>query len=230
MTIDSAGGPVTGTATPGATADGALQVFTRNGRHVAGTPLTAAEAAALMTPENGFLPGAVYDASALQAGNGPGYRGTQQTRAVTQGLQAVGLAAGGTVTGAALPLPAAAARNLSVTDACGGGCDACHAGRGATAAMIAQALDGAVPGLSARAQTALLLSDLPAGTGELRPAGRERCAAADFGHAGRGRCRAAGPGGERAVGRSPASGPNCRLTARACCWCRRPGMTSPCHR
>ncbi|MFD1808773.1 hypothetical protein ACFSHQ_13535 [Gemmobacter lanyuensis] len=62
-----------GTAVPGSPVGGDVQVFTRNGVHLAGSPLTPAQAASLLTEANGFLPGATYDATRLNTG----YRGME---------------------------------------------------------------------------------------------------------------------------------------------------------
>ena len=42
-----------------------VQVFTREGRHLAGTPLTKADIAKLVTSDNGFNAGASYRADYL---------------------------------------------------------------------------------------------------------------------------------------------------------------------
>ncbi len=162
VTLDGTAGTLTGTEETGAAAGGSLQVLTRNGRHVAGTPLTAAEAAALITPANGFLPGAVYDPAPLGTVAGEGYRGTRVARAEVPGLQMMQLAAGGTVSGAALPLAETAARQLTLTDATGAMATV-DLPAAASAALAAARLNAAVPGLSARATTGLQLSALPDG-------------------------------------------------------------------
>lgn len=160
--LSGPGGSVNGLPTVAETAGGVLQVITRNGRHIAGSPLTAAEAAALMTPANGFLDGAVYDPSPLTAQSGPGYRGTAIDRMDIPGLPSASLAAGGFVTGATLPLPATPARNLTLADAAGVAVPITLP-EGASAALIADRLSGAIPGLSAQASTALELSGFGAG-------------------------------------------------------------------
>ena len=160
--LSGPGGTATGLQTVAETAGGVLQVITRNGRHIAGTPLTAAEAAALMTPANGFLDGAVYDPSPLTALDGPGYRGTAIDRMDIPGLASASLDAGGFVTGATLPLPATPARSLTLADATGVAVPI-NLPEGASAALIAQRLNGAIPGLSAQASTALELSGFATG-------------------------------------------------------------------
>ena len=51
-----------------------LQIFTREGRHIAGTVLTTTQLAELMTAENGFAEQAVYTGDYLNQTE-PGYRG-----------------------------------------------------------------------------------------------------------------------------------------------------------
>jgi flagellar hook-associated protein 1 FlgK len=160
--LSGPGGTVTGQTTAAEAAGGVMQIITRNGRHIAGTPLSAAEAAALMTPTNGFLDGAVYDPTPLTAVSGPGYRGTDIDRMDLPGLQSARLAAGGLVTGPGLPLPAEPARSLALEDAFGATTQI-NLPDGASAALIAGRLTGAMPGLSATASTALELSGFAAG-------------------------------------------------------------------
>ena len=47
-----------------------IQIFTREGRQIAGDPLTDGQAAALLTPLNGFVAGAEYRADYLTADDG----------------------------------------------------------------------------------------------------------------------------------------------------------------
>lgn len=159
--LDGPAGPVPGLAMAAEAPGGTVQLITRNGRHVAGTPLTAAEAARLLTPANGFLPGAVYDPSPLASGAQGAYRNAGLDGFSVPGLQ--GLRLGGTAgTGAVLPLPAAAPRNLELSDASGRTASIALPA-GASAALAASRLDAALPGLSAQASTGLALSALPDG-------------------------------------------------------------------
>ena len=59
-TLESGAGNVAGVQISDAAPAAQLAVFTREGRQVAGPALSAAEAMALVTEANGFLPGAVY--------------------------------------------------------------------------------------------------------------------------------------------------------------------------
>lgn len=148
----SDGSATTASLTPAAAAGGVAQVFTRNGVHLAGTPLTAAEAAAFLTEANGFLPGASYDASGLNAG----YRGMQVDVIAIPGAQTASLPMGGLMTAAAGSPDPAAARPLRLAIP-GVGSAEITVPEGASAAQAAALIDGALPGLSASASTAALL-------------------------------------------------------------------------
>lgn len=154
-------GTLAGVAEPGQPVSGAVQVLTRNGRHVAGTPLSATEAAALLTPANGFLPGAAYDPSPLVL-EGPGYRGAMVALAGAEALHRAAIPAPGAVTGAPGSLPVAPPVTLTLADLSG---RSAHIDlpEGASAAVIAGRLTGALPGMSAEARTALEISGLEAG-------------------------------------------------------------------
>ncbi|MGA1683251.1 MAG: flagellar basal body rod C-terminal domain-containing protein, partial [Gemmobacter sp.] len=85
--IDGLSGTViAGNATPST-----IQVFTREGRHVAGTPLSQAELVGLLTEENGFMPQAEYRADWLNGAGGAGYLGMQVTQALPAGEQVLRL-------------------------------------------------------------------------------------------------------------------------------------------
>ena len=68
-----------------------IQIFTREGRHVAGSPMTGAAIAALLTAENGFLPDAEYRADTLNGASGAGYLGMQVSRISPVGTQVLRL-------------------------------------------------------------------------------------------------------------------------------------------
>ena len=100
-----------------------IQVFTREGRHIAGSPLANAEISALMSSVNGFSSGAVYNGSYLnQAGNA--YRGMNLDVSYQGGLYAIDLgsngssaiAIGGTTT---VPANTTQSQNFTVTMANG---------------------------------------------------------------------------------------------------------------
>lgn len=82
-----------------------IQIFTREGRQVAGAPLSADEVEDLFNATNGFLPEAEYRADYLNGAGGVGYRGMQVERFVPQGLKTATLAlptSGGSWTAGAL--------------------------------------------------------------------------------------------------------------------------------
>lgn len=148
--------------TPAQVGAGAIQVFTRSGRQIAGTPLSGAEAASLLTQANGFLPGATYRPDWLNAATGTGYLGTEIERRLVPGAEAAVLTLPDIGRGLALPLTLqSGARAVQMT-----------LPEGASAAMAATMLQGAVPGLGAEAQTTLMLSDVADGQVTLRLAGR----------------------------------------------------------
>ena len=68
-----------------ATAAG-IQVFTREGRHVAGSVLDASAQASLMTADNGFIDGAVYNADYLNIDNGYLGMGVDRRSTATENL------------------------------------------------------------------------------------------------------------------------------------------------
>ena len=160
VALSGPGVAVTGTQAVGEAAGGTIQVITRDGRHIAGVPLSPSEAAALLTEANGFRAGAVYDPTPLRADDGPGYRGTLVDIAAVPGDARIALP-GGLVSAAGLPLAAAASRTITLSDA--GTTRSVTLPQGASAATAAGLIGGALPGLSARAVTALELSDLPDG-------------------------------------------------------------------
>ncbi|MGP9805060.1 FlgK family flagellar hook-associated protein [Paracoccus sp. NSM] len=156
-----ASGLIDGLAEPGQPVSGAMQVLTRNGRHVAGTPLSAAEAAALLTPANGFLPGAVYDPSPLVL-DGPGYRGAQVALSGAEALHRAAVPAPAPVTGMPGSLPVTPPFALTLADL-SGRTARIDMPEGASAAVIAGRLNAALPGMVAEAQTGLDLSGFQAG-------------------------------------------------------------------
>ncbi len=70
-----AGTGIVGRVSSGNALHSTIQVFTREGRHVAGTPLSPSEVAGLLTESNGFLAGAEYRADQLNGAGGAGYLG-----------------------------------------------------------------------------------------------------------------------------------------------------------
>ena len=58
-------GTSTGVLIPGDTGDADIQIFTKEGVHIAGKPLTQLEAASIITQANGFYSSAQYNANYL---------------------------------------------------------------------------------------------------------------------------------------------------------------------
>nr|WP_111299425.1 flagellar basal body rod C-terminal domain-containing protein [Paracoccus saliphilus] len=155
-------GSIDGIPTQGAAPGGTVQVITRNGRHIAGSPLTPAEAAALLTARNGFLPDAVYDPAPLTSTGPKGYRGVDLGSVGVAAQHGAVLDGAGTRFGPELPLPPVPARNLTLIDAAGAAADLALP-EGASAAQVAGRMQALIPGLSAQASTALELSGFQAG-------------------------------------------------------------------
>jgi flagellar hook-associated protein 1 len=153
-TLTHSGGVITATQTQGTPAGGMVQIITRNGQHVAGAPLTAAQAAALITPAGGFLDGAVYDPQPLLAGSGTGYRNLAIDDLAVSVGQRLTLANREMVTGADLPLPSLAPRVVTLGDATGAVTQV-DLPQGASAALVAARISAAHPAMDARASTAV---------------------------------------------------------------------------
>ena len=71
-----------------------IQIFTREGRHIAGTSLTTSEISSLLTSDNGFVDGAVYSSTYLNKSGSDGYVG--MTVDHKQGASALQVAVTGT--------------------------------------------------------------------------------------------------------------------------------------
>ena len=152
----SAGTLALGTATPVAyltpenPVASPINVFTRDGRQVSGVPLSAAEAASLLTEANGFSAGATYRTDWLNAASGTGYRGIDVQRTLSPGAHALTLSPVGGVAG-----------SLNLTSSVGNA--ALDIAEGTSARRLADNLAGLVPGLSADAVTTLTLASIPDG-------------------------------------------------------------------
>ena len=64
-----------------------LQIFTRDGRQIAGTALSQSEVVGFLTEANGFLAEAEYRADFLNGNDGIGYRGMEVVRRTTAGAE-----------------------------------------------------------------------------------------------------------------------------------------------
>lgn len=155
-TLDGTAGPVAGVLVSSEVPAAALSVFTRDGKQLSGPPLSAAEALALLTEANGFLPGASY---------GPAAGLADVTRVAAAGNSALTLGTDApilTFTGAG-PVPATAA-SLVTLDGDGLGGAGLTLPEGTSAARRAELIAAAFP-VAVDAETAVELA-LPA-TGRL---------------------------------------------------------------
>ena len=78
-------GTSTGVIIPGDTGDADIQIFTKEGVHIAGKPLTQLEAASIITQANGFYSSAQYNANYLATDIGDTYIGASIERLTTTG-------------------------------------------------------------------------------------------------------------------------------------------------
>ena len=78
-------GTSTGVLIPGDTGDADIQIFTKEGVHIAGKPLTQLEAASIITQANGFYSSAQYNANYLATDIGDTYIGASVERLTTTG-------------------------------------------------------------------------------------------------------------------------------------------------
>lgn len=149
-TIDLGGSSIAALVTPSNTVASNIQVFTRDGRQVAGTPISAAEAASLLTVANGFSAGAEYRTDWLNGATGTGYRGMTIERSIAPGAETLTIPIEPTFTGELSLASTAGSASISVAE-------------GTSALRLSQAIAGALPGLSASAETAVAFSDIPDG-------------------------------------------------------------------
>ena len=96
-----------------------LQIFTREGRHVAGTVLTDSQRAELMTDENGFSEQAVYTGDYLNQTE-PGYRGMAIDINRSAGMHTLSIGADGTGASAqgkngSMPVSSATDQTISIS-------------------------------------------------------------------------------------------------------------------
>ncbi len=153
-----------GIVTPAAAQGGTFQIFTREGRQIAGSRLAAADIANLMTEANGFLPGATYRPDYLNAADGTAYRGLSLDAVQPAGWQALTLDSHAPVTWSGI-IEAPANPALPVTLETGVGLPVTLTlPEGASARRLAEIASTAVPGLRATAETALALQAPAAGT------------------------------------------------------------------
>ncbi|MEY3004803.1 MAG: flagellar hook-associated protein FlgK [Pseudomonadota bacterium] len=159
--------PITGAVVTGLDAVTNLQVFTRDGRQIAGTALSQSDVVGYLTEANGFLPEAEYRADFLNGTDGLGYRGMEIVRRTTSGAAMMTVSATGTspnlTLGAAAAVPSNPAGTL-VLDIAGASESIDIPGR-ISAGLIAERINAATAdtGIRAKASTRLALSGVPIG-------------------------------------------------------------------
>ena len=146
-----------------------IQVFTREGRQIAGTPLSQAQVVSYLTEANGFLLDAEYRADYLNGDAGLGYLGMGVTRTTASGdstatISGAGVAANIQLGTGAAPLSGTKSGTLTVRT--GTEADTFDIPQGVSADYIASLINAASGdnGLSASASTRFALSSVPDGT------------------------------------------------------------------
>ena len=139
-------------------AGGTIQIFTREGRQVAGSRMAAAEIAALMTEANGFLRGATYRPDWLNAATGTAYRGLTLDAALGAGMPALRLMPSPpALWQGSVEAPANPARSLTIET--GSALPvSLTLPEGGTARRLASLAAAAVPGMAAQAETAVQIA------------------------------------------------------------------------
>lgn len=132
---------------------GTLQVFTREGRQIAGTPMSAAEVALLFTTTNGFLPGAEYVTDYLEAPGGVGYRGLTLESTQATGQQSVSFAVHPAATWSGTSEATAAPARSVVLEEPDASPLTLTLPQGSSARRLATMLNDAYPGIEAQART-----------------------------------------------------------------------------
>ena len=165
--VQSSVGAINGVVVAEAVPAAEPQIFTRDGRQIAGAPLSPQQATDLLTVENGFYPSSQYDASFLNTEQSLG--GISQSRAAVGGASSVLLNSDQPVlTWNTLPEPGIPATTLSFDNAAFSG-DVLLP-QGANAKWRAQILSDALP-VSVSAETRLELTPPSDGTVSFRLAG-----------------------------------------------------------
>ena len=144
-----------------------LQVFTRDGRQIAGTALSQSDIVGLLTEANGFLAEAEYRTDFLNGDGGVGYRGMEVVRRTTAGAEVLTISTDGTGPSLMLGDGAAAsstkAGTLELT--IGSEIEQIAIPAGISAGIIAERINAAMAdtGIRAEAATRLALSQVPNG-------------------------------------------------------------------
>lgn len=166
--INGQGPSINGNVSNGLSEVSNLQIFTRDGRQIAGTPLDQTEVVGYLTEANGFLAEAEYRADFLNGNGGIGYRGLEIVRRTTTGAAVLSFSGVGSApnlqVGVAALLPRNPAGTLSLT--IGDETEAIAIPAKYSAALIAERVNAttADTGIRADAATRLALSDFHDGT------------------------------------------------------------------
>jgi len=144
-----------------------LQVFTRDGRQIAGTALSQADIVGLLTEANGFLAEAEYRTDFLNGDGGVGYRGMEVVRRTTAGAEVLTISTDGTAPSLILGDGAAVSSTTVGTLALtiGSEREQIAIPAGISAGIIAERINAAMAdtGIRAEASTRLALSQVPNG-------------------------------------------------------------------
>lgn len=172
--IDNAALQVQSESLPGVVSTGIsdvshIQIFTREGRQIAGTPLSQAQIVSYFTEANGFLLDAEYRADYLNGNAGLGYLGMGISRSTASGDNIATISGAGdaaniqTGNGAA---PLSGSKGGKLTLVAGTETDTIDIPQGVSATYIASLINSASGdnGVSASASTRFALSSVPDGT------------------------------------------------------------------
>lgn len=166
-TVTTAQGALTGSVTTGSSRVSNLQVFTRDGRQIAGTALNQADVLGYLTEANGFLPEAEYRADFLNGTGGIGYRGMEVVRRTTAGAEVVTVSASGIDPNLQLGAAAAVPRNPAgmMSLKIGTEIEEIAIPARISAGLIAERINAAAAdtGIRAEAATRMALSGIPDG-------------------------------------------------------------------
>ena len=167
--ILSEGSNIIGGFSQGNSTASEVHIFTREGRQIAGKPLSNLEVIKYLTAENGFLANAEYSADYLNGKADSGFMGSRVHRTSPSGTHTLRFSASGFVppvsSGATIQdsVPTSAQTiSLAVGEETGSQIDI---PQGVMAGYIAQEINnlGADLGVKAQAETRVLMSDFPAG-------------------------------------------------------------------
>ena len=144
-----------------------LQVFTRDGRQIAGTALSQSDIVGLLTEANGFLAEAEYRTDFLNGDGGVGYRGMEVIRRTTAGAEVLTISTDGTapnlILGDGAAVSSTKAGTLALT--IGSEREQIAIPAGISAGIIAERINAATAdtGIRAEASTRLALTQVPNG-------------------------------------------------------------------